>query len=309
MSEIILHHYPASPVSEKVRVALGIKGLAWRSVEIPRVPPKPDVMPLTGGYRRTPFMQIGADIYCDSQCILRVLQERHPEPSFYPGGAAGLPWGIARWTDALFEAAVRVSFAANADQLPPEFAKDRVRLFLGPNGDLNALKPQLPHYASQLRAQLGWIEERLGGGRPFMLGSAPGLPDALCYYVVWFVRGRWQGGAAMLAEFPALEGWEQRVKAIGHGTPTPMTSAEALEVARTAITTTPELLDQNDPLGLRIGQRISVVADLDSGEAPVAGTVRYVSRDRIAIVREDPRVGAVCVHFPRVGYRIALAGD
>ena len=118
MDEIILHHYPPSPVSEKVRVALGIKGLSWRSVEIPRLPPKPDVMPLTGGYRRTPIMQVGADIYCDSQCILRELQRRHPEPSFYPGGAAGLPWGISRWTDALFDTAVRLSMGANADKLP-----------------------------------------------------------------------------------------------------------------------------------------------------------------------------------------------
>ena len=62
MSELILHHYPASPVSEKVRIALGIKGLAWRSVEIPRLPPKPDVMPLTGGYRRTPCMQIAGPL-------------------------------------------------------------------------------------------------------------------------------------------------------------------------------------------------------------------------------------------------------
>jgi glutathione S-transferase len=181
MSEIILHHYPASPVSEKVRVALGIKGLAWRSVEIPRVPPKPDVMPLTGGYRRTPFMQIGADIYCDSQCVLRELQERFPEPTFFPGGADGLPWAVSRWTDALFDSAVRISLAANADQLPPDFAKDRARLFLGPGVDLNALKPHLLHHASQLRAQLGWMEQRLAGGRRFMLGEQPGLPDALCY--------------------------------------------------------------------------------------------------------------------------------
>jgi len=138
MNDIILHHYPQSPVSEKVRVALGIKGLAWRSVEIPRVPPKPDVMPLTGGYRRTPIVQIGADIYCDSQCILRELERRHPEPTFYPGGAEGLPWGIGRWTDGLFDVAVRLSLGANADQLPEAFAKDRVRLFLGPSGDLSA---------------------------------------------------------------------------------------------------------------------------------------------------------------------------
>ena len=159
MNEIILHHYPPSPVSEKVRVGLGIKRLAWRSVEIPRLPPKPDVMPLTGGYRRTPIMQIGADIYCDSQCILRELQQRFPEPTFYPGGADGLPWGIGRWTDALFDVAVRLSLGANADQLPEAFATDRVRLFLGPNGDLKKVQADLPHTAAQLRAQFGWIDQ------------------------------------------------------------------------------------------------------------------------------------------------------
>ncbi len=44
-----------------VRVAFGIKGLAWKSVIIPRILPKPDLMPLTGGYRKTPVLQIGAD--------------------------------------------------------------------------------------------------------------------------------------------------------------------------------------------------------------------------------------------------------
>ncbi|MCH8217263.1 MAG: glutathione S-transferase N-terminal domain-containing protein, partial [Planctomycetes bacterium] len=84
MTEIILHHYPQSPVSEKVRVGLGIKRLAWRSVEIPRLPPKPELMPLTGGYRRTPVLQVGADVYCDSQCILRELERLCPAPSFFP---------------------------------------------------------------------------------------------------------------------------------------------------------------------------------------------------------------------------------
>ena len=149
MNEVILHHYPLSPVSEKVRVALGIKGLAWRSVEIPRLPPKPDVMPLTGGYRRTPIMQIGADIYCDSQCILRELQQRFPEPSFYPGGADGLPWGISRWTDALFDVC-RAAFArsANAAQLPRSL---RNRIARGCSWDrtatLKKLQADLPHLA------------------------------------------------------------------------------------------------------------------------------------------------------------------
>jgi glutathione S-transferase len=52
-----------SPFSEKIRLILGYKKLAWKSVIIPRMMPKPDVVALTGGYRRTPVLQIGADIY------------------------------------------------------------------------------------------------------------------------------------------------------------------------------------------------------------------------------------------------------
>ena len=83
---IIFHHYPNSPFSEKVRIAFGIKQLAWKSVEVPNILPKPDLMPLTGGYRKTPVMQIGADIFCDSQIILRELERRYPTPAIMPNG-------------------------------------------------------------------------------------------------------------------------------------------------------------------------------------------------------------------------------
>ena len=53
----VLHHYKISPFSEKVRLVLGYKGLAWRSVSVPNILPKPDVLALTGGYRKTPFLQ------------------------------------------------------------------------------------------------------------------------------------------------------------------------------------------------------------------------------------------------------------
>jgi glutathione S-transferase len=81
MSDLILHHYPDSPFSEKVRLILGAKKLAWKSVRIPVIMPKPDVLALTGGYRRTPLLQIGADIYCDTALICDVLQHRQPLPS------------------------------------------------------------------------------------------------------------------------------------------------------------------------------------------------------------------------------------
>lgn len=304
MSEVILHHYPQSPVSEKVRIGLGIKQLAWRSVEIPRVPPKPELMPMTGGYRRTPVMQIGADIYCDSQCILRELQRRFPDPSFFPGGGDGMPWALNRWADFVFDQVVGVVMGAAADTLPEAFAKDRGRLYFGPDFDFRKVKEQIPHNVTQLRAQFGWLDQRLATGRSFMLGEQPGLPDAVAYYLVWFIRGRWESGPAFLSEFPSLEKWEKRVAAIGHGKPADMSAADALQIAKTSEPNTPERADPRDPMGIKPGMAVNIVADVDGGEEPVSGSVHYSDRDSIAVLKQHEQVGTVCIHFPRVGYRV-----
>ena len=305
MSEIIFHHYPQSPVSEKVRVGFGIKNLAWRSVQIPRIPPKPDLMPLTGGYRRTPVMQIGADIYCDSQCILRELQNRYPEPTFYPGGGDGMVWAVSEWTNGeLFTHVIKLVLGSAADDLPEDFAKDRGRLYLGPDFDLKSEQADLPHTVAQIRAQFGWIDQRLATRRQYLLGDQPGLPDALAYYLIWFVRGRWEKGPEFLAQFPALISWEKRVEAIGHGHPSEMDAREALEIARSCEVQTPERTDPNDPQSLRPGQEVDVAPDGDGGDPPVRGRVRFADRETIAIMRTDDRAGAVCVHFPRAGFRV-----
>src|SRR6202035_4807297 len=70
---IILHHYPTSPFAEKIRLIMGFKGMHWSEVLIPTIMPKPDVVALTGGYRKTPILQIGADIYCDTALIADVI--------------------------------------------------------------------------------------------------------------------------------------------------------------------------------------------------------------------------------------------
>lgn len=305
MNDIILHHYPQSPVAEKVRVVLGMKNATWRSVQIPRLPPKPDLVPLTGGYRRTPVMQIGADIYCDSQCIIREIERRLPDPTLFPDGAAGLPWAISRWTDGvLFTMVVSIVMGAQADELPEDFARDRGRLYLGSGFDWQAQKENLPHTLAQVRAQLGWMDARLSGGRAFMLGASPGLPDALCYHLVWFLRGRYAGGPALIDRFANLAAWEQRVAAIGHGHPENMDSKQALDAARASTPTASECSDPDDPQGLAPGQRVGVVPDVDGGDPTVEGRVVSVDMDTIAIARSSQHLGDVVVHFPRVGYRV-----
>ena len=106
MTELILHHYDMSPFGEKVRLMLGYKQLAWRSVHIPPVMPKPDVVALTGGYRKTPVLQVGADVYCDTALIARVLETAQPSRSLYPRDMPLAPL-LAQWADGmLFGAAV-----------------------------------------------------------------------------------------------------------------------------------------------------------------------------------------------------------
>jgi glutathione S-transferase len=308
-TEIIFHNYPQSPVAEKVRVAFGIKNLSWRDVEIPRLPPKPMLTALTGGYRRTPVMQIGADIYCDSQCIIRELERRHPTPSFMPTSEAGLMWCLSRYTDGeLFSLAVQIVLGSAGSDLPKDFAEDRGRLYLGEDWaeGLKRANEQLPHLVAQVRAPLSWLNAQMSDGRSFLLGSEPAAIDAQMYHNVWFIRGRWSGGPSLMSEFPELERWENNVRALGHGTTTPMSADAAIARALELNPASDIGVAANDPQGLKVGDTVTVSPDLDGGEQPVNGKVRFADADTIGIERTAADVGTVCVHFPRVGYRVTL---
>src|SRR5580698_104329 len=123
--ELILHHYDASPFSEKVRLLFGIKALAWRSVLQPNIMPKPDLVPLTGGYRRIPVLQIGADIYCDTQVIMAEIEARQARPAVVRGS----DWAVNLWADRLFfQSTVAVVFGEMADAVPKDFIADREKL-------------------------------------------------------------------------------------------------------------------------------------------------------------------------------------
>ena len=111
MADLILHHYPTSPFAEKIRLVLGYKNISWKSVIIPMIMPKPDVVALTGGYRKTPILQIGADIYCDTALICDVLEHLQPEPSLYPEPSKGMGRTLAQWADTtLFWTAMAYNF-------------------------------------------------------------------------------------------------------------------------------------------------------------------------------------------------------
>ncbi|MFN0038217.1 MAG: glutathione S-transferase family protein, partial [Burkholderiales bacterium] len=280
---------------------------AWTSVLIPRIMPRPDLMPMTGGYRRTPTMQIGADIYCDTQIILRELERRFPQPALCTEGNAGLPWALAMWTDRpFFQNTVNLVFGSLADQIPKEFREDREQL-RGAKFDVDAMKAAIPQMRDQLRAHADWIEAQLGDGRPWLLGKQPGLADVNAYMNIWYVRGNLPDAANLFARFPKMLTWEQRVKAIGHGNrERELGAAEALEIARNATPQTPMAKDEGDPNGRQPGDHVQVVPD-DYGKNAVQGIIVSLSAQHIAIRRQDERAGEVVVHFPRAGFLVAPA--
>jgi glutathione S-transferase len=305
MSDIILHHYAVSPFAEKVRIALGLKRAAWKSVDIPNVMPKPDLMPLTGGYRKTPVLQIGADIYCDTQLILLELERRLPLSPLLPKGREGEARAITMWIDrSIFAPAVGVVMSQVADRFGEAFKKDRSE-FSGRSFDPQRMKAALPMLRDQTYALLSLAEAMLADGRAFVMGVEPCLADCALYNPVWFIQQQLGATAAPLDRLPRIVDWSNRMRALGNGTASDMTAAEALDVARTSVPGVTEV-DKDDPSGLEAGQTVSVTPD-DTGKVPVSGRLIGLTPDRVSLMRDDPRVGDVVVHFPRAGFVIQPA--
>ncbi len=306
-SPIILHHFEPSPFSEKVRLVFGLKNIEWTSVLISRIMPRPDLMPMTGGYRRTPVMQMGADIYCDTQCILRELERRFPEPTLFPKGYEGIGPASAMWTDRpFFQSTVNLVFGSLADRVPQDFIADREKL-RGAKFDVAAMTSAIPQMRDQFRAHAAWIEAQLADGRSWMGGDKAGLYDVNAYMNLWYVRGNLPNADAMLAEFGKTRAWEARMRAVGHGRrSSELSTADALAIAADAEPQTAVLSDPHDPNGRKPGDRVEVMPD-DYGKIKVSGEIVALSSQHIAIRRRDPRAGEVVVHFPRAGFLVIPA--
>lgn len=303
MTELILHHYPASPFAEKARLMLGFKGLAWRSVFIPPVMPKPDLTALTGGYRRTPVLQRGADVFCDTALIARVLETQAPTPTLFPASAPLAPL-LAQWADStLFWTAVPYTMqpaglAHVFAGLPPEavqaFAADRAPFSAG------IRRQTVADATVNLRQQLAAFDAQLADGRPFLFGADASIADFAVAHCVWYVH---RGGpvAAIVEPFALVRAWLQRVEAFGHGRPQKMSSAEALAAASGADGHAATAVEPG--LGFEPGQRVNV-APTDYGIDPVAGELVGLTADEVVVRRTDERAGTVHVHFPRAGFQL-----
>lgn len=306
MADLILHHYDLSPFAHKARLVMGLKGLAWKSVEIPMVMPKPDLMPLTGGYRKTPVLQIGADIYFDTSLIAEVLEARAPTPSLFPGGTAGHAAALTAWADQnLFLPCVNYTMSLICDRMPADFFADRAAMRGEGPPDLEKLKAAGPRLLAQTRQQLAVVETMLADGRAYLMGDEPGLADFAVYHPIWMMRNSGRRAAATLEPWPLITAWAERIDAIGEGAREELDAKEALTVAKAA-EPTPSTASIDDPDAPAVGARVTLQT-ADRAPEPVRGEVVSVGRHEIAIKREDPAIGTVAVHAPRAGFIVRPA--
>jgi glutathione S-transferase len=308
MPQPILHHYSLSSFSEKVRVGLGLKGIEWHSVDIPPAPPRPLLVPLTGGYRRTPVLQVGADIYCDTHLILPTLERLFPKPTFYPNGSEGVVRGLSfAWDRAMWVPTIGVLAHFIGDMFPPEFIKDRKEGYLGIDIGKAAMAPQFESHRQHVLAQHGWLKQSLSDGRRFIFGEQPSALDLTCYQTISLLRKNCPPEVDAVAGLDPLISWYERVQAIGHGHPVTMSAEDALAAGREAKPApVTHLSPDGDPMGLKAGTAVTVTPD-DNARVPVAGTLVAASDAEVVIHRRDPQAGDIHVHFPRLGYDVARA--
>lgn len=310
MADLILHHYTTSPFSEKVRLILGAKKLPWKSVFIPPIMPKPDVEALTGGYRKTPFLQIGADMYCDSALIADVLEHLQPEPTLYPEPEKGMSRILAQWADtSLFWAAMAWNLQPKGAaevfaKAPPEaikaFGEDRGKMSAG---NMTRLRPAdaTSAYKSYLRRLSDMLDDK-----PFLLGEMPSIADFSAYHPLWYTR-RIEAVKGILELTPAVLDWMDRMAAIGHGTSAKFSSDEAIAAAKAA---TPHTLLTDstfqDDHGIPLGSAVTLRAE-SFGLEETPGLLVAATRTHYTLERNSEPTGRVHVHFPRIGYVLKKA--
>ena len=308
MNELILHHYEASPFSEKIRTILGFKGLAYRSVLQPQVMPKDDQLALTGGYRRAPVLQIGAHIYCDTNLIADVLERLKPEPTLYPAAVAGTARMIAAFADqTLFRIASILIFQPQSGTAkPPEnmsrrellgLLKDRAKLMQGAR--VAHIPPDLAE--TYFDAYIHPLNVQLGQDGPYLCGRSPSIADFAAHHTLWFLREN-QNARALLDRYPLVSEWIKRVDDFRKAPVDTLSSADAVALAKKTPPPPPEQARVEHPVW-KAGDRIEIVAT-DYGFDPVQGELVKLVGNEIAIRRTDERAGEVIVHFPVVGYEL-----
>lgn len=293
----ILYHYPMSPFSEKLRVAMGASGVLWRSVDVPAFPPRTDLSRFIGGYRRIPVLQIGAHFFCDTRLAYQALFGGKTDPT----ALAPVDEDLRRWAE------TEVFFAVLSSQRPMavvrfltrelgvkgllRFMRDRMRMMR----EASVTVPSRTEAGAVLTRYIAVLSERLVT-ESFLSGTTPGYLDFCCYHPLWMAE-RVQRGLRM-SWSRDVQGWLKRMEALPHG---PSVSATESDVEAAIVAGEIDCTGWSVPSSWTVGESV-IVAPLDYGLDASSGELAAMSDERIVLRRKTSSGSLVYAHFPQVGF-------
>lgn len=301
---MILYHYALSPFSSKVRAMLGYSGLAWDSVVVRSLPPRPEIHDLVGGYRKIPVAQIGADLFCDSRIIAAEIARLAGRPLLDPALCPEAARDWAEHTDLrVFMNCLALSgtlamgrkvWAGMSLREIVGFVRDRIAI--GRRARVSGGNPRRAR--ERVLAHLDDCESRLDG-QPWLFGDTPCHADFSAWHSLRFIHELAE--TDVLADYPLVQDWFERLRAFGEGRRREITADEARAVALAA---TPRVIAPAHLQDERIGREVSIAPD-DYALDPTPGRLAGVTPARWIIARETPEGHVVHVHFPRQGYTLS----
>jgi glutathione S-transferase len=313
MTRLYLHHYWTSPFCEKIRLLLGYLDLEWHSVHTTTIMPRPLLTPLSGGYRKVPVAQIGADVYCDSNVIARAIAEYAGDETLYAPGFAATRVADAASND-LFRFMAALSFRPEAFGSVYNHPDDRmgsadksgggspIERFIADRADLDGkgylmkIKPEVAQ--STLLHWLTELDSSVASG--FIFGDTPSIADFSVYHPLWYLRNN-PYNAPMIEAYPNVLRWFDRIAAFGHGRVIESDGEAALAEARSSEPRTVEPMvigvDANP------GDTVSVTPT-DYGLVSVEGELVSADPYEFALRRTTDETGTIVTHFPRTGFEL-----
>ncbi|KAF2637318.1 hypothetical protein P280DRAFT_114643 [Massarina eburnea CBS 473.64] len=316
---VILFGYDSSPFTNKVRLVLRLKGIAFSYIPIPSMLPRPLLTQTFAlPYRKIPILALGRDIYCDTSLIIEALEHFFlPTAGYgtiYPACPGMSNWhykGVARglasfWTD-------RPLFRITTGLIPPSvwrtsFGTDRAQL-IGHALDAEKLGRKRGVQLSALDLHLSVLEPGFGNGVDWALATkVPSLADVALYYQLrWGMdisagkglydltgggardaRGDFVGVVFNRERFPGLWDWFRRFEEyLGSLPDREMRRSGDEEAWKNDLKATPLLKEEDMLVPVAVGRH----AMLDGERGLVKGAVVSVAPDDTG--RDNPTVGTL----------------
>ena len=294
----VLYHYPMSPYSEKLRLTMGLRGVAWSSIQVSPQPPRGTLDNLLGGYRRIPVLQRGAHFYCDTRLAFEALHDDDASATQLDADDEALrDWAEREIFFAVFSVVSPVKvlgFLTGQMGLlgVVRFMRDRTHMMRNATLDVlaaerarTAVQDFIAHFGVRLSTNL------------YLSGKQPGYLDLCCYHPLWMtcqidprVASTWP---------PTVSRWMKRMDALGHGEVVPVTWDLALQDIAENQSVVAGVVVEPYQVGERVG-----VAPTDYARDETAGELVSMDADRIVMSRMLESGHAIYLHFPRKGFEL-----